>query len=268
MDNINKQPELPKITKYSSHLPINEPKQATKVTIVSQKPLKKDRLVKSEETKLGWLPNTTFTERQRNLIRKLVAKDLNDDEFNLFVYRCLSLRLDPLKGEVSVHKRKDSQTGEMKMVMVVQRDGYLTIAHRSGQFNGMSTDVQFDDKGNAISATCEVYNKSAEYPIKVKVYMKEYNTQKQLWMYKPITMIQKVAESQALRRAFNISGVYSEEELDSWNGIKKELPTSSDDGKLAQPSQISVIKKLGGEVKASLTFGEAKAEIETLLNKK
>lgn len=232
--------------------------------------VKKGRPAKTEEVRLGWLPNTTFTDRQKNLIKKLVAPTLNEDEMNLFIYRCLSLKLDPLKGEISVHKRKDNQTGEMKMVMVTQRDGYLTIAHRSGQFNGMKTTLLRDDKGIVLGATCQVWNKSAEYPIETTVYMNEYNSNKQLWAYKPLTMIQKVAESQALRRAFNISGVYSEEEVESWNGTgkAKELPEGENDDKEITEVQRDTILKLKGEVKEGMSQGDAKKMIIDLLNKK
>jgi len=53
------------------------------------------------------------------------------------------------------------------------------------------------------------------HPIEVEVYASEYSTGKNLWRDKPRTMIQKVAEAHALRRAFSISGLYSPEEIDT-----------------------------------------------------
>src|SRR3990167_1724093 len=89
-----------------------------------------NKITKSEEAKQGWIQDMQFTDRQKALIRQLVAKDLNDDEFNLYVYRCLGLGLDPLKNEISCQIRT-GQDGR-KLVVIVQRDGYLTIAHKSG----------------------------------------------------------------------------------------------------------------------------------------
>jgi hypothetical protein len=61
--------------------------------------------------------------------------------------------------------------------------------------------------------------------------MKEYSTGKALWASKPKTMLIKVAESQALRRAFSISGIYSPEEMGQWEcevqGIKFETKAIS-----------------------------------------
>ena len=220
--------------------------------------VKKGRPVKTTEVKQGWLPDVEFSDRQKALIKKLVAPTLNEEEFNLFIYRCLSLRLDPLKGEISVHKRKEHGTWckdrnkctcPEKMIVVVQRDGYLTVAHRSGQFNGMKTDLIFSPDGQTtIGANCKVWNKSAEHPVDITVYMKEYNTGKQVWATKPMTMIGKVAESQALRRAFNISGVYSPEEIESWNGTNastsKEIPAGEKDNEKPTLAQLKTLQAL------------------------
>jgi len=53
------------------------------------------------------------------------------------------------------------------------------------------------------------------HPFEVEVYASEYSTGKNLWRDKPRTMIQKVAEAHALRRAFSISGLYAPEEIDT-----------------------------------------------------
>jgi hypothetical protein len=51
------------------------------------------------------------------------------------------------------------------------------------------------------------------HPFIVEVDLKEYNTSKGNWAKMPETMIKKVAESQCLRKAFDISGMYSPEEM-------------------------------------------------------
>jgi len=67
-------------------------------------------------------------------------------------------------------------------------------------------------------------------PFYVEVDMSEYSTGQALWKSKPKTMLIKVAESQALRRAFSITGIYTPEEMSQWElevqGIdfKPEVP--------------------------------------------
>jgi len=61
-------------------------------------------------------------------------------------------------------------------------------------------------------------------------------------------MIQKVAESQALRRAFNISGVYEPSELASWNGASngetRVLPQIAGGSKPATDAQLATINSM------------------------
>jgi hypothetical protein len=59
------------------------------------------------------------------------------------------------------------------------------------------------------------------HPFYVEVYLKEYlkpqspGQKPGPWQTMPRVMIQKVAESSALRRAFSVSGLYCPEEIDT-----------------------------------------------------
>lgn len=224
-----------------------------------------NKIAKLEEAKQGWIQDLHFTDRQKALIKQLVAKDLNEDEFNLFVYRCLGLGLDPLKNEISCQIRS-GQDGR-QLVVIVQRDGYLTIAHKSGFFGGMESGTREDDK-NRIIGWAKVWNKSFyEHPVAIEVYLDEYNAKVNVWNTKPRTMIQKVAESQALRRAFNISGVYSEEEVDSWEKPQAQLPTRSDDDAPADDAQKKAILQLA-ESLGMIKEGNPTNNIPSVLTKR
>ncbi|MGI5839310.1 MAG: RecT family recombinase [bacterium] len=101
------------------------------------------------------------------------------------------------------------------------RDGFLSIAHRSGQFDGMESGARVE--GDEIIGWCKVYRKDMERPFTVEVALSEYSTGQNLWKTKPRTMIQKVAESQCLRRAFDISGLYSPEEFDQSTPVVSKI---------------------------------------------
>ena len=70
-----------------------------------------------------------------------------------------------------------------------------------------------------LTATAIVYRTDTDKPFTATVGYREYvATTKQgeptkFWKEKPETMLKKVAESQALRKAFNVSGLYIEEEI-------------------------------------------------------
>lgn len=150
---------------------------------------------------------TSWTPEQQQLIKDTVAKGVTDDEFKLFLYTATKYNLDPLIGQIWCVKYGTSPAS-----IFAGRDGFLAKAHESGQFNGMEAEPKFDQNGNLVSATCSVHRKDMEHPVTVTAYLAEYNSGKANWAKMPITMICKVAESQALRKAFSISGIYSEEE--------------------------------------------------------
>ncbi len=93
----------------------------------------------------------------------------------------------------------------------VGRDGLLAIAHRSGAFDGMESGTKTID--GKLYGWAKVYRKDMRVPFSIEVSAKEYNKGLGTWTTHPETTIQKVAEAQALRRAFSISGVYSPEEM-------------------------------------------------------
>jgi phage recombination protein Bet len=154
------------------------------------------------------------------LVKDLTAKSCSDSEFKLLVHMANEYGLNPLKREIWAVKYSYNPAQ-----IFVSRDGFLSIAHKSGQFNGMETtfdEVKLDDNKKDLTATCVVYRKDMEHPIKVTVYQSEYDSKMSVWKTKPRTMLQKVAESQALRRAFNVDGVYSPEEFDQVNSNQQK----------------------------------------------
>ena len=238
----------------------------------TEEPKKLKRVV-DDERRRGWLVAPRFTEKQLKIIQNTIAKGLNEDELAVFIYRARAYNLDPLKGEISVRVHNAHDPAKRQMVVIVQRDGYLTIAHKSGMFNGMQSGVKKNEEGQVVG-WAKVWNKSAEYPVEIEVDFDEYNpndaTRYPLWAKKPKTMIQKVAESQALRRAFNISGVYEESEADSWDGVKKDLPQLEDGNKPATEAQLATIGSLSSKNydTKSMTKQQAAELIKELLEQK
>ena len=150
----------------------------------------------------------TITDSNRDLIKRTYCPTATPDEFAMFRAICNRYGLDPFCREAWFVKY-----GGGPAQIFVGRDGMLAIANRSGQFDGMETTPNFDADGNLVSATCAVWRKDMSHPFTKTVYLKEYSTGQSLWKSKPITMLQKVAEAQALRAAFTISGLYCEEEM-------------------------------------------------------
>lgn len=156
-------------------------------------------------------------EGQIDLVRSMVAKDATPAEFNLMLHMARTYGLDPLTKQIWLVKY-----GNAPASIFAGRDGFLEVGHRSGNFDGMDTTVDVVEQPinkNGITrswqyrARCSVFCKDMKHAITVEVFEEEYTTGRNLWKDKPRTMIGKVAESQALRRAFRISGLYSPEEM-------------------------------------------------------
>jgi len=116
-----------------------------------------------------------------------------------------------------------------KVEPLAGRDSFLTLAHRSGAFESIEsiTEVRkipfLNSKNEWIEndelvGICKVWKKGYKKPFKVEVNYSEYVQKKRsgeitaFWKDKPHTMIKKVAESQCLRKAFDITGLYDENE--------------------------------------------------------
>lgn len=165
------------------------------------------------------------------LVKSMVARGATDEEFALMCHTAVKYGLDPLLKQIWVVKY-----GNAPANIFAGRDGFLSIAHRSGDFDGMNTVVEKVQEPIGISktrydkftkekvtisvkrpwqykATCTIYKKGAEHAFITEVYEEEYTTGENLWVTKPRTMIAKVAESQNTRKAFNISGLYEPAEM-------------------------------------------------------
>ena len=143
------------------------------------------------------------------VIKSIFAKGCTDDEFGVMMELARRYYLDPFSRQIWAIKY-----GNQPAMIFASRDGLLSIAHRSGFFDGIESAPNFDEKGALISATCTVYRKDISHPFKKVVYLREYaSSSNPLWKSKPITMLCKVAEAQALRQAFSVSGLYDDAEI-------------------------------------------------------
>jgi len=157
--------------------------------------------------------NAWLSEEKINLLRQTYAQDLGDKQFELFCHIAQKMDLDPINKEIY------GMVLAKKLVIVVGIDGFRKTAHKTGDYMGMDkTDIVRDDETNKIiSASCTVYKRvhGEKCAFHAEVIFSEYNKGQGNWVKMPQTMISKVAESHALRKAFPaLSNVYTPEELD------------------------------------------------------
>lgn len=144
-----------------------------------------------------------YTAHQREILMETVAKGCTPEQFMLMLELAKRYKLDPFAKQIWA----------TKVGILVGRDGFLTLAHRSGDFDGMETTFEERD-GKLFSATCTVYHKRMSHPFRVTVRLDEfYRGNSDAWQRMPYVMLQKCAEAHALRRAFCVTGLYDEAEF-------------------------------------------------------
>lgn len=167
----------------------------------------------------GYAVPKSYSSDEMILLRNVIAKDCTEPEFKMMMYMAGQYGLDPLLKQIWAVKRNEKSPA----VIFVGRDGMLAIAHRSGQFDGMRSWVEYapEDTGRKIPVVghCEVWRKDMSHSFKTEVLFSEYEQPvpmsgyKGLWQTKPSVMIVKVAESVCLRKAFVVCGVYDPDEI-------------------------------------------------------
>lgn len=134
-------------------------------------------------------------------------------------------RLNPLSGDCTIGVFKGVPTimpsigyyrrvaasvetfdGVEKGVIVQTQDGKLHYLEGSFYDKECST---------LVGGWCKAYDKQRSRPVSIRVSMDEYDQGNTMWQAKPGTMIQKVAESQALRELYpgKFDGTYTRDEL-------------------------------------------------------
>lgn len=162
-----------------------------------------------------------FASDQIKLIKATIAKDATDDELKMFMYQCQTTGLNPLARQIYFMKR-GSKNGDAKVSIQVSIDGFRVIAERSGTYAGQDEPEFVEENGKLVCAKVKAYKWSPggnRYQAAVGIaYWDEYCPvagQDFMWRKMPHTMLSKVAEALALRKAFpqDLSGLYTLEEM-------------------------------------------------------
>ncbi|AZO77520.1 MULTISPECIES: phage recombination protein Bet [unclassified Bosea (in: a-proteobacteria)] len=190
-----------------------------------------------------------FSNNQLALIRKTVAADTNQDEFELFVHTAKHLRLDPLRRQIYAFVFSKDKPDKRRMSIIVAIDGFRAIADRTGCYRPDEDEPTFEidpalksatNLIGLVKATVRVWKHSHGdwHKVTASAYWDEYapikdewgegedgrrrKTGKQAldqtgnWPKMPRLMLAKVAEALALRKAWpdDFSNVYAAEEVD------------------------------------------------------
>jgi phage recombination protein Bet len=207
----------------------------------------------------------SFTDEQVQLMKDTVAKGATTNEFMLFMHLAQHYGLDPFLKEIWCLKYASNQPA----TVFTSRDGYLKIASRDPQMDGIQSDVVREGdvlekrpdgsvsqtygnpRGAILGAFALVWRKDRSHPAYFYAPLNEYNTgNNPTWKKYPSAMIVKVAEAMALKRAFSISGLVTQEELGLEVDAAEELATGAmvlSEPKVEAPAPSAAVAKVNAE---------------------
>lgn len=150
---------------------------------------------------------------------------VTDAEVIQFISLCKANKLNPFIGEAWLVKY-DAHTPAQ---MLTARDAFMKRAEDNPKYEGYRSGVIlqrdkeiiyqegafFLPNDTLVGGWAEVHRSDRKFPILQRVRLVEYTTGKSTWAKMPGTMIQKVAEAHAFRKAFPMvmSGLYTPEEM-------------------------------------------------------
>jgi len=195
-------------------------------------------------------------------VKKYLCPTASEEELFLFISLCKGNLLNPFQRDAYLVKYK----ADAPASMVVSKDAYFKRADSFPQYDGLKSGIiamlgtkrEYREgcmvfKGELlVGGWAEVYRKDRKIPFRAEVSMTEYEGKKwnwktksfevnSMWKNKPATMITKVAEVQALRKAFpQLMGMYIAEEMEIGEETLPNAPINLEEIKNPKQTIIDV----------------------------
>lgn len=115
--------------------------------------------------------------------------------------------LNPVTKEIYAFP---SRSGLQPLVGI---DGWIKLANRNPQFDGIQTEAVNDKEGKMIGMTATVWRKDRSHPVVETEYLSECRKNTDLWKRMPNRMMKHRAKAQAIRTAFGFAGIYLPDEF-------------------------------------------------------
>jgi len=226
-----------------------------------------------------------FTPEEKKVIRaQFFPPSATDTDMQFCMTVAREMGLNPLLHEIYFVERRAKVNNQWvtKIEPMPGRNAWIKLAHASGKFAGMESDAKIERfprfvdgkwvEEDDLVATAKVWRTDMKDPIVVKVNFSEYAQKTkdgnltQFWREKPTTMLKKVAEVQALKKAFAVSGLYDPAEVEPFENEEPLQPETVKAFKQKPAPRRSRLKK--SEVEAIAKAEEVEAVEASVIEEK
>ncbi len=144
---------------------------------------------------------------QATIKATVMPSNATNEQMAAFLLVAHEYDLNPITKEIYAFPAKGG--GVTPMVGV---DGWINLAQRRPEFDGMEHEFEHDEKGECVSCTCKIYRKDRSRPIVVTEFMVECRRGTDPWRSHPRRMLRHRATVQAIRYAFGFAGIKDEDD--------------------------------------------------------
>jgi phage recombination protein Bet len=144
----------------------------------------------------------------KTLKATVLPPKVTDEQVMVFLSVAKEYGLNPMTNEI---KAFPSRGGIIPMVVV---DGWIKLANRHPEMDGVQTEDVFDGEGKLTACTTTVWRKDRSHPIVITEYLNECKRNTEPWAIYPHRMLRHKSMIQAFRVAFGFAGIFEPDEVE------------------------------------------------------
>lgn len=135
----------------------------------------------------------------------------SDAQMLMFLSAVQRYRLNPFMKEI--FPAISEKTG--KLLIGIQVDGWITIAHRDPRFKGFKPIYERNDDGKVVAVTCQIFRNDWSIPGEFRAEMAEWCLpSKETWKQRPVHQLFVKAFNGAVRFTFGLGGIYDTDDIE------------------------------------------------------
>lgn len=175
------------------------------------------------------------TERQfyDTIMKTVMPGNVTNEQFLAFLQVAGQYDLNPLTKEIYAFPAKGGG-----IQPVVSIDGWMKLANRHPNFDGLEHEDIADSNGELVAVVCKVYRTDRKHPVTATEYMAECRRSTEPWKQWPRRMLRHKATIQALRYAFGFAGIVDPDEAERYHDAPMEDVSEASTATAAKAADI------------------------------